>query len=85
MTFFQVIMLKNLVWHAARFQISCSQCYNSIITFNDGKFMYFEYQNRSFILFFVFHYSYFDIFSSDHAQKSSSACCPISNIVFSIL
>ena len=28
LTFFQVVMLINLVWHANRSQISCSQCYS---------------------------------------------------------
>ena len=54
LTFFQFNMLINLVWHAATSQISCSQCYNSIFTFNAGKCMYFEYQNRYFILFLFF-------------------------------
>ena len=30
-------MLKNLVKHAKRSQISCSQCYNSIFTLNQQK------------------------------------------------
>ena len=94
-TFYQVIMLKNLVWHAARSQISCSQCYNSQFTFNQRKyFINFEYQNRNFILFFVFRHSdnhiFFKLLCSKnlvwHAgRKCSLACRPISNIVFSML
>ena len=38
LTFFQVIMHLNLVMHAYRSQISCSQCYyNSIFTLNQRK------------------------------------------------
>ena len=38
LTFFQVNMHLNLVMHAYRSQISCSQCYyNSIFTLNQRK------------------------------------------------
>ena len=58
LTFFQVIMLRNLVWHANRSQISCSQCYISIFTLNQRIFfLNFEYQNR----FSYFCFSFFDI------------------------
>ena len=86
LTFFQFNMLINLVWHAATSQISCSQCYNSIFTFNAGKCMYFEYQNRYCILFLVvLLFGLLTFFFSYYAQKCSSECCPISNSVFSML
>ena len=49
-------MHLNLVMHAYRSQISCSQgYYNSIFTLNQRKKkLNFEYQNRFLILFFVF-------------------------------
>ena len=68
---FQVSMHLNLVMHAYRSQISCSQCYyNLIFTLNQRKKNNFEYQNRFLILFFVFRYSDSDIFSSYHAHIS---------------
>ena len=89
MTFFQVIMLKNLVWLAARFQISRSQCYYSIFTFNDGKCMYFEYQID---LLFCFSFSvirtltFFQVIMFKnlvrHAVRSQISCSQFYNSLF---
>ena len=79
---FSVIMLKNVVRNAARSQIACSQCYNSLFTFTQRKYVF--TLNIKIQIVFCFSSSENDIVSSYHAQISSLACCPISNIVFSM-
>ena len=91
LAFFQVIMLINLGWHANRYQISCSQCFNSIFTLNQQK-MNFEYRNRFFISLFVFRHLDSDLFQVSmhlnlvmHAYRSQISCSQCYyNLIFTL-
>ena len=75
MFFFQVIMLINLVKHVNRSQMSCSQCYNSIFTFNQQKKSNLNIEiDEKLVRYSLFVIGTLTFFSSYHAYKSSLAC-----------
>ena len=68
-------MLINLVKHANRSQISCSQSYNSILTLNQQKNRTLNIEiDEKLVRYSLFVIRILTFFSSYHAHKSSLAC-----------